>query len=260
MRGVIRRLLCIVIGCCIMVAFAAVAGEDADRASAAKELGDILAGFPEKQIAVELAGEPGVDDSGEKVVVRAAVSVDEEETAGFIKRLDAFLERVAEKKRENVRTALNEEMKNGTAVLEMKAFEMRASVKECQVSVLSRVNAEHTIALWKVYDISPEMAEAFAKNLAEKAVLTADLIGGGGKTVASKSIPVASLCRSDDSYGNGMALFFASMFVFQDRGYRDNSPYELVPGPVEYTLEFDGLSPEEIRSIREVKLSLQKKQ
>lgn len=224
------------------------------RTSSREMLQELLKDFPGNCISLEVVGEPVVDDSGEKVSVKVQVSVDRKATDVFIARLDAYLDQAAVRKYQSERTALEDFSLDKKPALRMKNYMMKyANYTEVEnkVALLARLGDNNAIALWKVYGVTKEAADMLAAHLRAVPDLLVEVIGGGGETIDSKRCKVNYPFRQT-SIAKSRSFFFLPFFAFE------GMDAIVMPGPMEYTVSFDNLFPDEIQDIGGIRLSLQK--
>ena len=236
------------------------------KTSSKEMLQELLKDYPGNSISLEVVGDPGIDESGEKVVVKVRVSIDREATEAFISRFETYLEQAAVKKHKSERTALGNFPLNKKPALQMKDYSMSAGKygefgkfasfgkrtgDECRVALLTRTNDDNSIALWKAYSITRETADILEAHLRAVPDLVVEVIGGDGESIDSKRCTVSYPFRQS-AINKDRVFCFLPFFAF------DGMDAIVVPGPMEYDVSFDNLFPDEIQDIREVKLSLQK--
>lgn len=218
------------------------------KGTSTEMLTEILKGFPEDYMKLAITQEPSVDETGKKVRIKVQVSPDTERLEVLVKKLDLFLEQAADKKLKNVRSILERGTEDGYPSLYMPTMSMREYVnKQFRIYLMARIDDEKTITMWKAYVISKDMAKMFLKQVENPPSMLVEVLDSGGELIESKNYKLHKP-YTYTSYSNEMGFSILPHLALTDRKFASE--------PLNYTLTFDTLFPDEIQDIREVKLSI----
>lgn len=225
-----------------------------DNSAAMDMLRELVKGFPESYVKIELDGEPHVDKSGKKVIVNIKNSIDKPRLAAFIAKMETFLEQAAVRKRKTIRTKLKPVKRNGYDCLEMDGYRMQGLAEKDTdspvVVLMTRVSDDNSLAMWKSYNITTEMNKIIYDARDNRPSLRVEVIDSSGEVIETKKYSI------DYPYSRYKNHWTAWHFYPFSNGIEGDKYLGPVDGVLNLVVEFDTLFPDEISDIREIKLSL----